>query len=126
MKTIIHTDAAPAAIGPYSQAIRIDNTVYCSGQIPLDPKTMTLVEGDITVQARQVFANIKAVCEAAGGSLGQVVKLTIYLTSLADFAQLNAVMSEFFSAPFPARTTIEVSALPKGAAVEVEALLVLV
>lgn len=126
MKTIIHTDAAPAAIGPYSQAIRIDNTVYCSGQIPLDPKTMTLVEGDITVQARQVFANIKAVCEATGGSLGQIVKLTIYLTSLADFAQLNAVMGEFFSAPFPARTTIEVSALPKGAAVEVEALLVLV
>ncbi len=125
MKTIIHTDAAPAAIGPYSQAIRIDNTVYCSGQIPLDPKTMTLVEGDITIQARQVFTNIKAVCEAAGGSLGQVVKLTIYLTSLADFTQLNAVMSEFFSAPFPARTTIEVSALPKGAAVEVEALLVL-
>ena len=125
MKTIIQTHAAPQAIGPYSQAIRIDNTVYCSGQIPLDPQTMTLVEGDIVLQARQVFANIKAVCEAAGGGLNDVVKLTIYLTSLADFNQLNEVMKEFFSAPFPARTTVEVNALPKGAAVEIEALLVL-
>ena len=125
MKTIIQTDAAPSAIGPYSQAIRVDNTVYCSGQIPLNPQTMELVPGDICEQARQVFNNIKAVSEAAGGSLQDIVKLTIYLTNLADFADLNTIMMEFFQAPFPARTTIQVSALPKGAMVEIEALLIL-
>jgi len=121
----IHTDAAPAAIGPYSQAVRSGQTVYLSGQIPLDPATGALVEGDIAAQARRAFDNLKAVCEAAGASLDAVVRLGLYLTDLGDFATVNAVMAEYFSAPYPARSTIQVSALPKSAVVEVDAVLVL-
>ena len=121
----LHTDTAPAAIGPYSQAVRHGNTVWLSGQIPLDPATGQLVEGDIAAQARQVFANLRAVCEAAGGSLDNIVRAGIYLTDLGDFAAVNAVMAEHFAAPFPARSTIEVSGLPRGARVEVDAILVL-
>src|SRR5690606_31608367 len=113
------------AIGPYSQAVRSGNTVYLSGQIPLDPATGELVQGDITAMTRQVFANLAAVCEAAGGSLQQLVRVGIYLTDLGQFAAVNAVMAEHFPQPFPARSTIEVSALPKGALVEVDAVLVL-
>ena len=121
----IHSDQAPAAIGPYSQAVRAGNTVYCSGQIPLDPATGELVEGDISAQARRAFDNLKAVCEAAGGSFDDIVRVGLYLTNLGQFAQVNAVMAEYFSAPYPARSTIEVPALPKGAAFEVDAVLVL-
>ena len=124
-RTPIHTDAAPAAIGPYSQAVRVDNTVYLSGQIPLDPATMQLVTGDITAQTRRVFDNLTAVSAAADGSLAQVARIGIYLTDLADFAAVNAVMAEYFTAPYPARSTIQVSALPRGAAVEIDAVLVL-
>lgn len=121
----IHTDRAPAAIGPYSQAVRCDRTVYLSGQIPLDPATMTLVEGDIAAQARRVFENLSAVCQAAGGSLDRIARVGIYLTDLSDFAAVNAVMAEFFTQPFPARSTIGVAALPKGARIEVDAILTL-
>lgn len=120
----IHSDKAPAAIGPYSQAVRCGQFVFLSGQIPLDPVSMTLVEG-FDAQVRRVFANLEAVCEEAGGSLANIVKLNIYLTDLSNFAQLNAIMSERFSEPYPARAAVEVSALPKGAAVEMEAVLAL-
>lgn len=119
-RAIINTDKAPAAIGPYSQAIKAGNTVYLSGQIPLDPKTMEVVEGGIEAQARQVFTNLRAVCEEAAGTLGDIVKLNLYLTDLDDFACVNAVMEEFFSAPFPARAAVGVKALPKGVAFEAE------
>ena len=121
----IHTDNAPAAIGPYSQAVRMVDTVFLSGQIPLDPATGELVTGDIGAQARRAFDNLRAVCEAGGGSLGDVARLGLYLTDLADFAAVNAVMAEYFDAPYPARSTIQVPALPKGAAFEVDAILVL-
>ncbi len=121
----IHSDSAPAAIGPYSQAVRSGQTVYLSGQIPLDPQSMTLVEGDIATQAERVFRNLQAVCEAAGGSLADVVRVGIYLTDLGDFAAVNEVMARHFSTPYPARSTIGVSALPRGAQVEVDAVLVL-
>jgi len=124
-RQIIQTDKAPAAIGPYSQAVRAGDTVYLSGQIPLDPSTGLLVEGDISAQARRSFENLKAVCEAAGGSLGDIVRLGLYLTDLDNFAAVNAVMSEFFSAPYPARSTVEVSGLPRGARFEVDAVMVL-
>lgn len=124
-KSIIHTDQAPAAIGPYSQAVRVGDTVYLSGQIPLLPSTGALLEGDIAAQSRQVFENMKAVCAAAGGSLADIARLGIYLTDLADFAVVNAVMAEYFNAPYPARSTVQVSALPRGAQVEVDAVLVL-
>ena len=124
-RQIIQTDHAPAAIGPYSQAVRSGNTVYFSGQIPLDPATGAMVEGDIEVQARRAFDNLKAVAEAAGGSLGQIVRLGLYLTDLGEFAKVNAVMQEYFVAPFPARSTIEVSGLPKGAGFEVYAVMVI-
>lgn len=124
-KQIIHTEQAPAAIGPYSQAVRAGNTVYFSGQIPLDPATGNLVEGDIEAQARRAFDNLKAVAEAAGGSLGDIVRLGLYLTDLGEFAKVNAVMQDYFQAPFPARSTIEVAGLPKGAAFEVDAVMVL-
>jgi reactive intermediate/imine deaminase len=120
----IHTDNAPAAIGPYSQAVRAGDTVYLSGQIPIDPATGNLVAGDIGAQARRAFDNLKAVCEAAGGSLDDVARIGLYLTNLAQFAEVNAVMAEYFSQPYPARSTIEVSALPKGAAFEVDAVMV--
>ena len=121
----IHTDRAPAAIGPYSQAVRCGGTIYLSGQIPLDPATMQLVDGDIAAQAHRVFDNLQAVCEAAGGSLAQVARIGIYLTDLGHFAAVNAVMQEYFQAPFPARSTIGVASLPRGAQVEVDAILVL-
>jgi reactive intermediate/imine deaminase len=121
----IHTDAAPAAIGPYSQAVRHGQTVYFSGQIPLDPATGQLVEGDISAQARRAFDNLGAVSEAAGGSLADIVRVGLYVTDLGDFQAVNAVMAEYFSAPYPARSTIQVSALPKGATVEVDAVMVL-
>lgn len=119
----IATDRAPAAIGPYSQAVRRGQTVYLSGQIPLDPATGELVAGDIAAQTRQVFANLRAVCEAAGGSLDDVVRVGIYVMDLADFAAVNAVMAEHFAAPYPARSTIQVAGLPRGARVEIDAIL---
>lgn len=121
----IHTDSAPAAIGPYSQATKVGNTVYLSGQIPLDPKTMEVVEGGIAAQTNQVFANLIAVTKAAGGGLQNLAKLTIFLTDLNDFATVNSIMAEYFSEPYPARATIQVSALPKGVAVEIEAIMVI-
>ena len=124
-RQIIATDRAPAAIGPYSQAVRAGDTVYFSGQIPLDPATGNVVEGDITAQTRRVFDNLVAVAQAAGGSLAQFVRVGIYVTDLANFAAVNAVMAEYFQAPYPARATVEVSALPKGVQVEVDAIMVL-
>lgn len=124
-RSIITTDKAPAAIGPYSQAVRTGNTVYFSGQIPLDPATGLMVEGDIALQARQVFVNLKAVAEAAGGSLEKIARVGIYVTNLGHFATVNEIMSEYFQAPYPARSTIEVSALPKLADIEVDAIMVL-
>ena len=125
MKSAIHTDTAPKAIGPYSQAVRCGNTVYLSGQIPFDPATMELVSGDIRAEARRVFDNLAAVCAAAGGSFDQIARIGIYLTDLGDFAAVNEVMAERFQAPYPARSTIGVAALPRGARVEVDAVLVL-
>ena len=124
-KEPIHTSRAPAAIGPYSQAIRAGSTIYLSGQIPLDPKTKELVKGDIRVQTRQVFENLAAVSEAAGGSLANAVRITIYLTDLANFSVVNEVMAEFCTEPYPARVTIGVAQFPRGAAVEVDGILVL-
>jgi len=124
-RTIIATDQAPAAIGPYSQAVRAGNTVYFSGQIPLDPSSGMLVEGDISTQTRRVFDNLKAAAEAAGGSFEQIVRVGIYVTDLANFAAVNAVMNEYFQPPYPARSTIEVAGLPKSAQVEVDAIMVL-
>lgn len=121
----IHTSRAPQAIGPYSQAVRCGNTVYLSGQIPLDPATGELVGGEIAAQARRVFANLAAVCEAAGASLSQVVRVGIYLIDLEHFPAVNAVMAEEFPQPYPARSTIQVSALPKGAAIEIDAIVAL-
>ena len=123
--TVISTDSAPGAIGPYSQAVRAGSTVYFSGQIPLDPVTGNLVEGDIAVQTRRAFDNLVAVAEAAGGSLAKIVRVGIYVTDLANFATINQVMAEYFQPPFPARSTIEVSGLPKAAQVEVDAVMVL-
>jgi reactive intermediate/imine deaminase len=124
-KEPIHTSQAPAAIGPYSQAVRAGSTIYLSGQIPLNPKTMELVKGDIRSQARQVFENLAAVAEAAGGSLANAVRVTVYLTDLAHFPVVNEVMAEFCKEPYPARVTIGVAQLPRGAAVEVDGILVL-
>lgn len=125
MRSVIHSDAAPKAIGTYSQAIRAGNTVYLSGQIPLDPASGELVSGDIDAEIRRAFANLQAVCEAAGGSLRQLVKLNVYLTDLAHFPQVNAAMTELFAEPFPARAAIGVAQLPRGARVEVDGVLVL-
>jgi reactive intermediate/imine deaminase len=124
-KTIIHTDRAPQAIGTYSQAIRVGDTVYLSGQIPLVPETMALVTGDMEAQIRRVFDNLAAVAEAAGGSLGDLVKLNVYLTDLGHFPLVNQVMAAYFSEPYPARAAIGVAALPKGAAVEMDGILIL-
>jgi len=124
-KQVIRTDKAPQAIGTYSQAVRVDSTVYLSGQIPLVPGTMEIVQGDVGAQIERVFENLKAVVEAAGGTFANVVKLTVYLTDLANFARVNEVMASHFQEPFPARAAIGVAALPKGAAVEVDAILVL-
>jgi len=124
-KQPIATPHAPQAIGPYSQAMRHGNTVYFSGQIPLDPATGELVGGDITAQTRRVFENLKAVCAASGGSLAQLVRVGIYLTDLANFAAVNAVMAQYCNEPYPARSTIGVAALPRGAQVEIDAVMVL-
>lgn len=124
-KAVINTEKAPAAIGPYSQAIKAGNTVYLSGQIPLDPATMELVSEDFEAQARQVFTNLKAVCEEAAGSLGEIVKLNLYLVDLGNFAVVNQVMEEIFDKPYPARAAVGVKALPKGAQFEAEAVMVI-
>jgi len=124
-KEIISTPKAPAAIGTYSQAVNAGNTVYLSGQIPLDPATMTLVEGGFEAQTVQMFENLKAVAEASGGSLADAVKLTIYLTDLSNFATVNVVMSRYFTEPYPARAAVGVKELPRGSLVEADAILVL-
>ena len=124
-KKIISTAAAPAAIGPYSQAVQVGSFVFCSGQIPLDPTTMEIVNGGIEAQAVRVLDNMRAVAEAAGAQLQDAVKLTIFLTDLADFGIVNETMKRYFDAPYPARSTVQVSALPKGANIEIEATLAL-
>lgn len=120
----IATDRAPAAIGPYSQAVAAGGAIWLSGQIPLDPATMTLVPGDVEAEVRQVFRNLAAVAAAAGATLGEAVRLTVFLTDLGDFAVVNRVMEEVLQPPFPARVTVQVAALPKGARVEIDAVLV--
>lgn len=122
-REIIHTDKAPKAIGTYSQAVKVGNTVYLSGQIPLVPETMTLVEGDMRAQITRVFDNLKAVAEAAGGTLADVAKLNIFLTDLGHFALVNEIMAEYFQQPYPARAAIGVASLPKDAAVEMDAVM---
>lgn len=122
---VINTPNAPQAIGPYSQATKVHNTVYLSGQIPLVPKTTTLHTGDMAAQIRQVFNNLQAVALAAGGDLGNIVKLNIFLTDLNHFALVNEIMAEYFQQPYPARAAVGVASLPKGAAVEMDAILVL-
>lgn len=123
-KQIIHTNAAPAALGPYSQAVRVGDTVYISGQTPLDPSTMELVSGGIDAQAQQVFENLSAIARAAESELAHAVKLTIYLTDLDNFQSVNKVMLNYFEEPFPARVTVGVASLPKAATVEIDAILV--
>ncbi|WP_020559131.1 RidA family protein [Thiofilum flexile] len=124
-KTIIESKQAPAAIGPYSQAVKVGDLVFLSGQIPLDPETMTMIEGDIVAQAHQVFKNLAAVAKAAGGSLDNCVKVHVFLTDLGDFAKVNEVMQQYFNAPYPARAAIGVAALPRGSGVEVDAIMAL-
>ena len=123
-RQVIHTENAPAAIGTYSQAILVDNTLYLSGQIGLDPYSMEMVEG-IEAQIRRVFDNLKAVCEAAGGSLADIAKLTIFLTDLANFQLVNQIMGEYFAQPYPARAAIGVAALPKNALVEMDGVVII-
>lgn len=125
MKEKIFTLSAPSAIGTYSQAIKAGSAVYCSGQIPLDPVTMNLITGDIAAETHQVFNNLREVAMAAGGSLNHMVKLTIFLTDLTHFPIVNEVMSDFFDEPYPARSTVQVSALPRGAQIEIEGIMVL-
>lgn len=124
-KQAIHSNNAPAAIGTYSQAVQTGNLVFLSGQIPLDPETMEFVSGDFEARARQVFDNLRAVATAAGGDLNGVVKLTIFLTDLSNFAIVNSVMEEYFDKPYPARAAVGVASLPKGADVEADAILAL-
>ncbi|GAB3109039.1 RidA family protein [Aestuariicella hydrocarbonica] len=124
-KAIISTENAPAAIGTYSQAVKVNNTVYLSGQIPLDPATMELVEGDFAAQAHQMFKNLSAVCEASGGSLANIVKLGIFMEDLSNFPVVNEVMAEYFSVPYPARAAVGVKQLPKGAMVEADGIMVI-
>jgi len=124
-KEIISTDAAPAAIGTYSQAIRVGNTVWISGQIPLDPRTQQLVTGDIEAQTRRVFDNLKAIVVAAGATFDDVVKANVYLLDLSHFALVNKIMAEYFREPYPARAAVGVAALPKGAQIEVECIVAL-
>lgn len=119
----IHTDGAPAAIGTYSQAAKVGDFVFISGQIPLVPATMEVVEGDFVARARQVFENLRAIANASGGSLDDAVKLTIFLTDLANFATVNEIMAEYFNEPYPARAAVQVAALPKGVDVEADAIL---
>ncbi|MBV1885048.1 MAG: RidA family protein [Gammaproteobacteria bacterium] len=123
-RTVIHTESAPQAIGTYSQAVKVGNTVYLSGQIPLLPDTMEMVQGGIVADIEQVFKNLSAVCEAAGGTLNQIVKLNIFLTDLNNFPAVNEIMAQYFQQPYPARAAIGVASLPKGAAVEMDAVLV--
>ncbi len=120
---VVHTDLAPAVIGTYSQAVRVGRTVYLSGQVALDPETMRLCSEDIKLQVVQVLENLSAVCEAAGGSLANIVKLTVYLTDLNDFPVINEAMSRFFATPYPARAAIGISALPRGAKVEIDGIM---
>lgn len=122
-RAVISSPNAPEALGPYSQAIKVGNTVWCSGQIPLVPESMKIVEGDITAQAKQVFSNLSAVAEAAGCSLNSAVKINISLIDMADFAAVNEVMKAFVEQPYPARACVQVAGLPKGVAIEVEAIL---
>jgi len=124
-KQIIRADKAPQAIGTYSQAVKVDRTVYLSGQIPLVPETMTIIEGDISAQITQVFDNLQAVAEAAGGDFSDVVKLNVFLTDLSHFPLVNEIMGRYFHEPYPARAAIGVAALPKGADVEMDAIMVL-
>ena len=124
-KTIIETNKAPQAIGTYSQAVKVNDTVYLSGQIPLVPETMEIIEGDISVHIRQVFDNLKAVAEAAGGDFFDIVKLNVFLTDLSDFPIVNEIMSEYFTQPYPARAAVGVATLPKGVAVEMDAIMVI-
>jgi reactive intermediate/imine deaminase len=124
-REVIHSDNAPQAIGPYSQAIKVDDTVYLSGQIPLDPATMEMEEGAFADQAELVFLNLKAVAAAAGGSLDDIVKLNVFLTDLSNFGEINRIMEKHFSRPFPARAAVQVAALPRGAAVEMDAVMVI-
>ncbi len=123
MKSIISTDKAPSAIGTYSQAVKVNNTVYLSGQIPLIAETMEVIEGDFEAQAEQVFKNLVAVCEAAGGEINNMVKVNIFLTDLSNFATVNEVMSRYFSQPYPARAAVQVSRLPKDVAIEIDGIL---
>jgi len=125
MREIISTDGAPAAVGTYSQAVRVGDTVYLSGQIPLDPATMTLVTGSPEAMISRVFDNLAAVAAAAGGSLQDIVKLNVFLTDLGWFGQVNEIMAQYFTAPYPARAAVGVASLPKGALVEMEAIMVL-
>ena len=122
MKQVIHTDSAPAAIGPYSQAIRTGDLLFVSGQVPIDPATSTVVEGDISVQAHQSLCNLKAILNAAGTNMGAVVKTTVFLADMNDFAAMNKVYAQFFQEPFPARSAVQVGRLPKDAKVEIEAI----
>jgi reactive intermediate/imine deaminase len=122
-KNTIHTDQAPQAIGTYSQAVNHNGLVFISGQIPLVPETMEMISGDIETQIRRVFENLSAICTAAGGSLDDIVKLNVFLTNMGNFPQVNAIMEQYFSEPFPARAAVEVSGLPKGAEVEMDAIL---
>jgi reactive intermediate/imine deaminase len=122
-RKVIHADKAPQAIGTYSQAVKVDQTVYLSGQIPLVPETMELVEGDMAQQIRRVFDNLRAVCQAAGGELSDIVKLNVFLTDLGNFPMVNEIMAEYFNEPYPARAAIGVAALPKGAGVEMDAIM---
>lgn len=124
-RTIINTPNAPQAIGTYSQAVKVGNTVYISGQIPLVPETMTVRDGDMTAHIHQVFTNLRAIAQAAGGDLKDVVRLSVYLTDLSNFALVNEVMAEYFQEPYPARAAIGVAALPKGVGVEMDAIVVL-
>ena len=124
-RAIISTPSAPAAIGPYSQAVKVGNTVWVSGQIPLQPESMELVSGDISAQAKQVFSNLAAIANAAGGSMDDAVKVNISLTDMNDFAAVNEVMAEFFQEPFPARACVQVAALPKAVEIEVEMIMAL-
>lgn len=124
-KAIISTEAAPAAIGTYSQAVKVNNTVYLSGQIPLVPETMELIEGDFASQVERVFLNLKAVCQASNGDLKDLVKLNIYLTDLSHFATVNEIMGRHFEQPYPARAAIGVNELPKGALVEADGIMVI-
>jgi len=123
MKSIISTDQAPSAIGTYSQAVKVNNTVYLSGQIPLIPETMTVFEGGFNEQVEQVFKNLVAVCEAAGGSINDMVKVNIFLTDLSNFATVNDTMSRYFKQPYPARAAVQVSRLPKDVEIEIDGIM---